>query len=103
LTIGAMLALYAIGAAVPRWPGLAHLADPIFIATAAAVIADLVAEIRARPRAQLTAANIPHHVQSTRFRTLLWLAGAYVPMMVLVPAEHAEAAHVVMRDWLSSP
>ncbi|HEY3803418.1 MAG TPA: hypothetical protein VGL61_12455 [Kofleriaceae bacterium] len=116
----AVLALYATGAAVPQWHGLGHLANPILVATAAAVIADLVDEWRARRRAQLVpvwplhdpllvdvararlaAANIPHHIQSTRFRTLLWLAGAYVPMMVLVPAEHAEAAHAEMRDWLS--
>ena len=94
------------------------LADPIGVAIAAAVIADLVAEWRDRRRAQLVAvwplhdpllveptrdrlvaAGIPHHVQSTRFRTLLWLLGPYVPMMVLVPTEHAEAAYAL----LSSP
>ncbi|HEX4449669.1 MAG TPA: hypothetical protein VH143_02310 [Kofleriaceae bacterium] len=54
-------------------------------------------------RERLDAAGIPHHVQSTRLRSLLWIAGSYVPMMVLVPVDRAEAAHVLLRDWLSSP
>jgi hypothetical protein len=113
LSVVALLALFAIAAAAGS-----KLADPIGVAIAAAVIADLVAEWRDRRRAQLVAvwplhdpllveptrdrlvaAGIPHHVQSTRFRTLLWLLGPYVPMMVLVPTEHAEAAYAL----LSSP
>ena len=120
LSAAVALALYAIALVRPRLYG--GLTDPITVAFAAAVIADLLAEWRDRAHAQLvpvwslhdplladaarerlTAAGIPHHIQSTRLRSLLWLAGSYVPMMVLVPGEHAEAAHAVMRDWLSSP
>ena len=118
LSVAALLALYAISAASFTSHGLAWLVDPISIAIAAAVIADLVAEWRDRRRAsswpcgrctircsssrvrdRLVAAGIPHHIQSTRFRTLLWLLGPYVPMTVLVPTEHAEAAYAL----LSSP
>jgi hypothetical protein len=34
---------------------------------------------------------------------MLWLLGPFVPTMVLVPAEHADAAQALLREWLSSP
>jgi hypothetical protein len=93
--------------------------DPALVLIAAVIVADLVEEWGARERAaliaiwplhdpllvdaardRLTAASIPHFIQATRLRSLLWLFGSYVPMMVFVPVAHAEAAHVLMRDWL---
>jgi hypothetical protein len=119
LTAAALVCLFGLellrtSAVVPR-----DLYDPILIVFAAAVIGDFVAEWRDRRRAplvaiwplhdpllvdpardRLTAASIPHFIQATRLRTLLWIFGAYAPMMVLVPPEHVANAHALMRDWL---
>jgi hypothetical protein len=62
---------------VPVWPLHAPL------------LADIV-------RARLTAANIPHHLQAARLRTLLGFFGPFVPITVLVPADRAaDAEHQI--------
>ncbi|HEY1549330.1 MAG TPA: hypothetical protein VGG28_16000 [Kofleriaceae bacterium] len=118
ITIVALAALYALAMIGP----LRDVTDPAIAIVVAAAIADAIADWRAHrtgelvavwplhdpllvdaARDRLDAAGIPHHIQSTRLRSLLWIAGSYVPMMVLVPVDRAEAAHVLLRDWLSSP
>jgi hypothetical protein len=100
---------------------LRSLADPALVLIATATIGDLVAEWRARKktalvavwqlhdpllvdaaRARLALANIPHFIQATRMRSLLWIFGSYVPMTVYVPTAHAEAAHANMKSWLDA-
>jgi hypothetical protein len=67
---------------IPIWP----LHDPLLV--------DAV-------RDRLTAAAIPHHLQAARLRSLLWLFGSYVPIMVLVPPDRAVEAERSLRDWLA--
>lgn len=114
-------ALFAIALLRPA-PLLRSLADPALLLIATATIADLVAEWRARRKTELVAvwqlhdpllvdaarsrlalADIPHFIQATRMRSLLWIFGSYVPMTVYAPTAHAEAAHVNMRTWLDLP
>ena len=45
----------------------------------------------------LAAAGIPAHARSARYRSLLQFFGPYVPVEVLVPAEHAERAEAMLR------
>jgi hypothetical protein len=118
ITVVALAALYVLTLIAP----MHELAEPALVSVAVLAIADAIADWRAHSRADLVAvwplhdpllvdaardrldaACIPYHIQSTRLRLLLWIAGSYVPMMVLVPTDRAEAAHVLMRDWLSSP
>ena len=118
ITVVALAALYVLALIAP----MHELAEPALVSVAVLAIADAFADWNARSRAnliavwplhdpllvdaardRLAAAGIPHHIQSTRLRSLLWIAGSYVPMMVLVPNDRAEAAHVLLRDWLSSP
>ncbi len=84
---------------------------------AAATIADVIAELRARARSELVAVwpisspllaeaardrlaaeGIPHHLQSARLRALLWFFGPYVPIMVLVPPADAARAEKLLRE-----
>jgi hypothetical protein len=51
-------------------------------------------------RDALRAAEIPHYLQSARLRSLLWFFGPYVPIMVMVPADHAVAAEKRLRELL---
>ena len=100
-------------------PELGSLADPFVVAFAAATLLDLVDEARARTqqplvavwplhdpmlatvvRDQLTAAEIPHHLQAARLRSMLWVFGPYIPIMVLVPEEHVPAAEKRLRELL---
>ncbi|MEO8548899.1 MAG: hypothetical protein ABI678_02975, partial [Kofleriaceae bacterium] len=101
---------------------LFSLSDPALVIIATATFADLAAEWRARRRAalvpvwqlhdpllldaargRLALAGIPHFIQATRMRTLLWIFGSYVPMTVYAPVAHAEAAHANMKSWLDEP
>jgi preprotein translocase subunit SecY len=101
-------------------PELVTLADPFVVAFIAATLLDLVDEARARNRQplvavwplhdpmlaavvrdQLTAAEIPHHLQAARLRSMLWFFGPYVPIMVLVPDEHVPAAEKRLRELLA--
>jgi hypothetical protein len=52
-------------------------------------------------RDNLRAAEIPHHLQASRLRSLLWFFGPYVPIMVLVPDEYAAVAEHRLRDLLA--
>ncbi|MEO8846186.1 MAG: hypothetical protein ABI591_04910 [Kofleriaceae bacterium] len=100
-------------------PELGVLADPFVIAFIAATLLDLVDEARARRQAlvavwplhdpilaavvrdHLRAAEIPHHLQASRLRSLLWFFGPYVPIMVLVPESHAVATEQRLRALLA--
>jgi len=64
---------------IPVWP----LHDPLLV--------DVV-------RDRLTAAEIPHHMQAAHARSLLWLFGPHIPVMVLVPPEHAAKADASLRE-----
>jgi preprotein translocase subunit SecY len=100
-------------------PELRSVADPFVVAFAAATLLDLVDEARARKqqplvavwplhdpmlaavvREQLTAAEIPHHLQASRLRSMLWFFGPFVPIMVLVSEEQAPAAEKRLRELL---
>jgi hypothetical protein len=121
LSAAVLAALFVIDR-IRTYDDLWFASSPVLVIVMVAVIVDAMADWNARETAdliavwplhdpllvdaardRLDAAGIPHHVQSTRLRSLLWIAGSYVPMMVLVPADRAEAAHVLLRDWLSSP
>lgn len=100
-------------------PELGVLVDPFVIAFIAATLLDLTDEARARTRAlvavwplhdpmlaavvrdNLNAAAIPHHLQASRLRSLLWFFGPYVPIMVLVPEAHAVVAEQRLRALLA--
>jgi len=120
ISAAALSALFAL-ALLPPMRIARALADPALVLIATATIADLVAEWRARRKTELVAvwqlhdpllvdaagsrlalAGIPHFIQATRMRTLLWIFGSYVPMTVYVPKAHAEAAHANMKTWLDA-
>ncbi|HET9988404.1 MAG TPA: hypothetical protein VFQ65_07785, partial [Kofleriaceae bacterium] len=65
---------------VPVWP----LHDPLLVDAARDVLGE-----------------IPHVIQATRLRTLLWMFGSYVPMVVLVPEAHATDAHAKLDAWFA--
>ena len=114
--IGALFALALLGRPSEPWRAFAQ---PLAVVFAAATIADVAEEWRARRRGattavwplhdpllvdvardRLAAAGIPHAIQATRARTLLYVFGSYVPMMVLVPDAHAAAARALLSEWL---
>jgi hypothetical protein len=120
LSIGMLLAISAIVRVVTRLaPELGFVIDPLLLLLVVAAVMDLGAEWRARRRDlvavwplhdpllvdavadRLAQAGIPHHIQTTRLRSLLWLFGSFAPMTVLVPREHGEAAQSLLRDWLA--
>lgn len=119
ITVIALAALFAL--ALIRPVGiLGKLSDPAILVIAAATIADLVADARAYRHPNLVPVwplhdpllvdatrdvlgDIPHVIQSTRLRTLLWMFGSYVPMVVLVPEPRSAEAHARLRDWFSPP
>lgn len=94
----------------------ASLLDPWKLVLATAIALDLFEELLARRRTlvpvwplhaplrihevreRLTAAGIEHHLQSRRLRTLLWFFGPHVPIMVLVPPDHAANAERLLRE-----
>ena len=101
-------------------PELGILGDPVVLAFIAATLLDLIDETRDRRRSPLVAvwplhdpmlaavvhdnlraAEIPHHLQASRLRSLLWFFGPYVPIMVLVPEEHAVVAEKRLRELLA--
>jgi preprotein translocase subunit SecY len=118
ITIGALAALFTLALIRPAGI-LGKLCDPAIVVIAAATIADLVAEARAYRQPNLVPVwplhdpllvdaardvlgDIPHVIQATRLRTLLWMFGAYVPMVVLVPEPQSAEAHAKLRDWLTA-
>jgi predicted Co/Zn/Cd cation transporter (cation efflux family) len=103
-------------------PELGVLADPVVLAFITATLLDVIDEARDRRqsplvavwplhdpilaavvRDNLRAAQIPHHLQASRLRSLLWFFGPYVPIMVLVPEEHAVVADQRLRELLADP
>ena len=117
LTVVAMIAIYAITRSAKACvPEVRSLFEPLVLLVVIATIADVIAEARDRRRGlvpvwplhdpllvdvareRLTAAKIPHHIQATRLRSLLWMFGAFVPMMVLVPEPNAAEAERLFRD-----
>jgi len=102
-------------------PELGVLGEPVVLAFITATLLDLIDEARDRRRSPLVAvwplhdpmlaavvhdnlraAEIPHHLQATRLRSLLWFFGPYVPIMVLVPEEHAVVAEQRLRELLAA-
>lgn len=98
--------------------GAAGLADPISWMIVTAVVLDVAADARAH-RARLVAvgvihqiqyagviervlaeAGIPHHLHASHLRALLAFFGPFAPAVVLVPAEHGDAARVRLEDVL---
>jgi len=119
ITLAALAALFALALIRPGGI-LGKLADPAVVVIAIATIADLISDARAYRHANLVAVwplhdpllvdaardvlgEIPHVIQSTRLRSLLWMFGAYVPMVVLVPEPQSAEAHAVLRDWFTPP
>ena len=119
LSIGALVAISAIARVVTKLaPEFGFLVDPLLLLLVVAAVMDFGAEWRARRRElvavwplhdpllvdvvadRLARAGIPHHIQTTRLRSLLWLFGSFAPMMVLVPREHGEVAQSLLREWL---
>jgi preprotein translocase subunit SecY len=101
-------------------PELGVLGEPVVLAFITATLLDLIDEARDRQRAALVAvwplhdpmlaavvrdnlraADIPHHLQASRLRSLLWFFGPYVPIMVLVPEEHAVVTQQRLRELLA--
>jgi hypothetical protein len=101
-------------------PELGVLGDPVVLAIITTTLLDLIDEARERRRSPLVAvwplhdpmlvavvrdnlraAEIPHHLQASRLRSLLWFFGPYVPIMVLVPEEHAVVANQRLRELLA--
>jgi SecY/SecDF, P1 head subdomain len=116
----AMLAAMFVIAHVLRriHPLLEHVFDATMLVFTVATILDVVGEVRDRRRElipvwplhdpllvdvvrdRLTAADIPHHMQAAHARSLSWLFGPHIPVMVLVPPEHAKAADASIRELL---
>ena len=100
-------------------PQLGVLADPFVLAFIVATMLDLIEETLDRSRAlvpvwpihdpifaavardKLREAEIPHHLQASRLRSLLWFFGPYVPIMVMVPEQHAVAAEKRLRELVT--
>jgi preprotein translocase subunit SecY len=116
ITMAALAALFALALITPGGV-IGKLCDPGFIVIAAAMTADVVSDVRARRRANLVPVwplhdpllvdaardvlgDLPHVIQWTRVRTLLWMFGAFVPMIVLAPEARAAEAHARLRAWL---
>ena len=113
--VASLLALAAMFV-IMRHPAEAKLGpfiDPLMLSLAAVLVADMIAEVRAR-RAGLVAvwplhdpllvdvvrdklAGIPHHLRGARTRSLLWLFGSFAPIEVLVPPEQADAARALLE------
>ena len=117
ITIAALAALFALALIRPA-ELFGKLCDPAIVVIAAATLADLAADARAYRHAGLVPVwplhdpllvdaardvlgDIPHVIQATRLRSLLWMFGSYVPMVVLVPEPHATAAHAKLSDWFA--
>jgi hypothetical protein len=116
ITIAALAALFALALITPGG-AIGKLCDPGLIVLAAAMTADVVSDVRARRRANLVPVwrlhdpllvdaardvlgDLPHVIRGTCVRTLLWMFGAFVPMIVLAPEAHAAEVHARLRDWL---
>lgn len=116
ITVAALAALFALALIAPGGV-LGKLCDPGLIVIAAAMTADVVGDVRARRRARLVPVwplhdpllvdaardvlgDLPHVIQWTRVRSLLWMFGAFVPMIVLAPEAHAAEVHARLRAWL---
>jgi hypothetical protein len=117
ITITALAALFTLALIRPAGI-LGKLCDPAIVVIAAATLADLLADARAHRHANLVAVwplhdpllvdaardvlgEIPHVIQATRLRTLLWMFGSYVPMVVNVPAPQSAEAHAVLKAWFT--
>jgi preprotein translocase subunit SecY len=116
----AMLAAMFVIAHMSRriHPLFRHVFDATAIVFVVATVLDVVGELRDRRRElipvwplhdpllvdvvrdRLTAADIPHHMQAAHARSLLWLFGPHIPVMVLVPPEHAKTADASIRELL---
>jgi hypothetical protein len=114
LAVAGAAAMFALTAR----PQAGWAIDAITIAVVTAVALDIWADHRARRVAlervwtlhqpqhadlvsrALTDAGIPHHLGSLHLRTLLAFFGPFVPVEVLVPTEHAPAAHTRLRELL---
>jgi hypothetical protein len=114
----ALVAIYAIEhvtqLVVPQVGALVEATTLMFVV---ATIVDVAAEVRARRagelvpvwplhdplladtvRDKLASAGIHHHLKSARLRTLLWLFGPYVPIVVLVAADRADDARRALGE-----
>jgi preprotein translocase subunit SecY len=117
ITIAALAALFALALIRPSGI-LGKLSDPAIVVIAAATLADLFADARAHRHANLVAVwplhdpllvdvardvlgDIPHVIQATRLRTLLWIFGSYAPMVVLVPEPQSGVAHAKLKEWFT--
>ncbi len=117
VTAAALAALFALASIRPGGI-LGTLSDPAILVIAIATIGDLVADARAHRHPNLVPVwplhdpllidaardilgDLPHVIQSTRLRTLLWMFGSYVPMVVLVPEPRSAEAHAKLRDWFA--
>ena len=90
--------------------GVAVFASPLAVMLVTAAVLDIIADARARRAALvpvavvhqvqwlsiteqlLAAAQIPYHLHASHVRTLYAFFGPWAPVVVLVPAEHREAA-----------
>ena len=108
--LGAIVAVLAPGTQSPT------LVNPVVIAIVTAVLLDAYDDMRARrvildrvwtvhsvQRAELVErqlgdAGIPCHLAGAHVRTILGGFGAFAPIDVLVPTEHAPAAHTLLSS-----
>jgi hypothetical protein len=97
-------------------PKAAGFFEPLVLLFVIATVLDLIDELRARRtvlvpvwplhaplfvdvvRDKLASAGIPHYLQATRLRALLWFFGPYVPIMVLVTPDRAPDAERILRE-----
>lgn len=102
-------------------PGTSDLVSAAIAVLATAAMMDVLADARAL-RAQLvpvavlhqvqrcdlvehvlTSAEIPFHLRGAHLRTLLAFFGPFVPVTVLVPAEHGERASALLEPLRNQP
>jgi len=94
------------------------LVNAVALMVGTAVVLDIVADARAHRRALVPAgvlhqvqyagvvervladAQIPCHLHASHLRTLLVFFGPFVPVIVMVPEEHAAAARTKVDDVL---
>jgi preprotein translocase subunit SecY len=112
-----LLALYLAALAIRDRVPQGAVFDVVAIATLTAIVLDIVADWRARRRADLVPvwpiqqaglaaaavdvlarAGITAHLRGAHHRALLHVVGPYVPIEVMVPADRAGEATAILRD-----